>query len=220
MGAKAIEFISKLFSPNDEQLMWRVKLAGDPDAFAEIVHRWQPALQSLCLRLTRDDAMAQDIAQEAFLRLFSHRESYRTEGAFGTYLRRIAINLCYDELRDSSRRKEVQLGDSEEGPGFEDHFASDHIGPDEDTAQRDIAGRVREAVGKLPESHRTVLVLRHYEGMKFREIAEVLDLPEGTVKTRMGEALNLLARNLKTALELPGGIPGKRGRNRLEAMLV
>jgi RNA polymerase sigma-70 factor (ECF subfamily) len=218
MGAKAIEFISKLFSPNDEQLMWRVKLAGDPDAFAEIVRRWQPVLHRLCLRLTSNDSIAEDIAQESFLRLFSHRGSYRAEGAFGTYLRRIAINLCYDQLRDSSRRKEVQL-EEEEG-GFETHIASDHPGPDEDTAKRDMAGRVRDAVGRLPESHRTILVLRHYEGLKFREIAEVLDLPEGTVKTRMGEALNLLARNLRTALQLHGGLPGKRGRNHLEVTLV
>ena len=84
--------------------MWRVQMQDDTEAFAELVRRWEGPLRSLCARMTGDVHRAEDLAQEAFTRLFLRRKSYRAEAKFSTYLWRIAINLCYDELRRARRR--------------------------------------------------------------------------------------------------------------------
>lgn len=181
----------------DEQAMWRVAMHDDAGAFAQLVGRWQPQIQRLCARLTGDAALAEDFAQETFSRVFIHRKSWTPAARFSTYLWRIALNLCRDELRRARRKYEVPLaGDTATGPEFPHCEPS----PDEQLAAAERAGLVREAVLKLDDELRAVVVLKHYENLKFREIAEVLDLPEGTVKSRMAAALGQLNRFLKPAL--------------------
>src|SRR6185503_9547966 len=93
----------------DEHLMWRVKMSDDPQAFAALVERWQKPIHSLCARMTGDVHRAQDLAQDAFGRLFARRKDYEPVGRFSTFLWRIALNLCYDELRRIKRRSELPL---------------------------------------------------------------------------------------------------------------
>lgn len=179
--------------PADEQFMWRVKLEGDPQAFAALMERWQLPIQRLCVRMTGDLHRAEDLAQEVFVRLFARRSQYETTGRFSTFLWRIALNLCYDELRRIKRRREESLGlreDCETPDG-------DVRVPDDAAGENERAEIVRQALLQLSEPYRVVVVLRHYEGLKFREIAELLDIPEGTVKSRMAEALSQL-HNLLT----------------------
>jgi RNA polymerase sigma-70 factor (ECF subfamily) len=132
--------------------------------------------------------------------VFARRKDYQPVGRFSTFLWRIALNLCYDELRKINRRGESSLENSADEHG-ELHFAADSIGPDLQVVQDERAETVRRALLQLPEPYRVVVVLRHYEGLKFREIGEVLDIPEGTVKSRMVEALNQLGRALKTLVQ-------------------
>jgi len=184
----------------DEQAMWRVKMDDDPQAFARLVERWQKPIQRLCLRMLGDAHRAEDLTQEAFARVFARRKDYEPVGRFSTFLWRIALNLCYDELRKINRRGESSLEDGADEHG-ELHFAADSIGPDLQVVRDERAETVRRALLQLPEPYRVVVVLRHYEGLKFREIGEVLDIPEGTVKSRMVEALNQLSRALKPLVE-------------------
>ena len=108
------------------------------------------------------------------------------------------MNVCLDELRRSQRRREDFL----DGVGSDDLdvFHDRQPAPDEFLIQSERAELVRRSILKLSENHRVVVVLRHYEGLKFREIAEALDIPEGTVKTRMTEALTQLGRYLQPEL--------------------
>src|SRR5258705_12485328 len=184
----------------DEQAMWRVKMDDDPQAFARLVERWQKPIQRLCLRMLGDVHRAEDLTQEAFAKVFARRKDYEPVGRFSTFLWRIALNLCYDELRKINRRGESSLEDGADEHG-ELHFAADSIGPDLQVVRDERAETVRRALLQLPEPYRVVVVLRHYEGLKFREIGEVLDIPEGTVKSRMVEALNQLSRALKPLQE-------------------
>ncbi len=170
-----------LFAITDEQAMWRVQTQDDEHAFAQLVRRWEVPIQRLCARMTGDLHRAEELAQEAFARVFAKRKDYQPTGRFSTWLWRIAVNLCYDELRRRKRR------DAEPAP-------------DVSLLDQERGELVRAALMKLPEAYRTVLVLRHYENMKFREIAAVLDVPEGTVKSRMAEALTQMARLLKPVL--------------------
>jgi RNA polymerase sigma-70 factor (ECF subfamily) len=146
--------------------------------------------------MTGDAHGGEDVAQEAFARVFARRKDWQPAAKFSTWLWRIALNLCYDELRRTKRRRESPLeDDADEGAPMVSAVAVDPT-PDEVLAERERGEQVRGAVMKLNEPYRTVLVLRHYENLKFREIAELLEVPEGTVKSRMAEALAQLSRRL------------------------
>lgn len=188
----------KLGHLTDEQVMWRVQTDDDPAAFAELARRWQGPLHRLCVRMTGDEHRGEDLAQETLVRVFANRHRFQLDGRFATWLWRIALNLCHDERRRVARRAEAPLDtdDDDDRPGLRVL----EPGPDERVAAQERAALVREAVLSLPETHRAVLVLKEYEGLKLREIAEVLGIPEGTVKSRLADALTRLARRLKPML--------------------
>jgi len=190
-GIRAV--LTSIFPLTDEQAMWRVQMYDDPQAFARILQRWEGPIQRLCTRITGYPHRGEDLAQEAFAKIYAKREQYKPGGKFSTFLWRLALNLCYDELRRLKRRRESPLtvDDEEHEPG-ERSFLSSEPTPDSSLVQEERAALVREALAKLPESYRTVLVLRHYQDLKFREIADVLEIPEGTVKSRMAEGLTQL----------------------------
>ncbi|HEX3797114.1 MAG TPA: RNA polymerase sigma factor [Verrucomicrobiae bacterium] len=177
-----------IFGVTDEQAMWRVKMDDDAQAFAQLVRRWEKPIQSLCARMTGDTHRGQDLTQEAFARVFAGRKDYQASGKFATFLWRVALNLCYDELRKVGRRRESLLEDGGEESESETLVAANPA-PDFALVEQERAEAVRCALLKLSEPYRTVVVMRHYEGLKFREISEVLEIPEGTVKSRMAEAL-------------------------------
>jgi len=196
MASSIFSMLSPLLTITDEQAMWRVKMDDDPQAFARLVERWQGPIQRLCIKMLGDAHRAEDLTQEAFARVFARRKDYEPAGRFSTFLWRIALNLCYDELRKIKRRGESSLEGSADERGETD-FMADTAGPDLQVVADERAEHVRRALLQIPEPYRVVVVLRHYEGLKFREIGEVLDIPEGTVKSRMVEALNQLGRLLK-----------------------
>lgn len=191
----------QLFAITDEQAMWRVQMHEDERAFARLVRRWQGPVQRLCVRMTGDAQRGEDLAQDSFVRVFARRRDYQPNGKFSTWLWRIALNLCYDELRRRRRREESSLEDMGGEPlAALEAFTAPEPAPDRSLADRERGELVRQALMRLPEIYRVVLVLRHYEDLKFREIADVLDVPEGTVKSRMAEALTQLNRLLKPML--------------------
>lgn len=199
------EFLSqlmpRLFSLTDEQAMWLVQSRNDSRAFSLLVERWSACIEGLCLRMTGDECKSQDIVQETFARLFNHRKEYRPTAPFAAFIRKIAMNLCYDELRRIQRRKECSLDEADgDSPRSFESMPETALSPDAALDARERLETVRQALMRLPEGHRSVVVLRHYENLKFREIAEVLDIPEGTVKSRMADALTMLNRFLGTSL--------------------
>jgi len=193
--------LRSLFVITDEQAMWRVQTQDDETAFAQLVRRWEGPIQRLCLRMTGDVHRGEDLAQEAFTRVFAKRKEYQPNGKFSTWLWRIALNLCYDELRRRQRREETSLdGMCGEAMAALEAFVAPEPAPDKSLVEQERSELVRKALMQLTETYRTVLVMRHYEDLKFREIADVLDVPEGTVKSRMAEALTQMSRLLKPML--------------------
>ena len=193
--------LRSLFGITDEQAMWRVQTQDDETAFAQLVRRWEGPIQRLCLRMTGDLHRGEDLAQEAFTRVFAKRKDYQPSGKFSTWLWRIALNLCYDELRRRQRREETSLdGMCGEAMAALEAFVAPEPTPDKSLVEQERSELVRKALMQLSETYRTVLVLRHYENLKFREIGAVLEVPEGTVKSRMAEALTQMNRILKPIL--------------------
>src|SRR5580765_5476723 len=107
--------LRSLFAISDEQAMWRVQTQDDEGAFAQLLRRWEGPIQRLCVRMTGDVHRGEDLAQETFLRVFARRKDYQANGKFSTWLWRIALNLCYDELRMRQRRSESSLEDAAAG---------------------------------------------------------------------------------------------------------
>jgi RNA polymerase sigma-70 factor (ECF subfamily) len=196
-----ISTLSRLRSRSDEETMWRVKTHDDHQEFARLVRRWEEPIRRLCIRMTGDAHRGEDLKQDTFLRLFEKRKDYEPTGRFSTYLWRIALNICYDELRRQERRQQF-VREPLEGEAVEpgEGPVTDEPGPDQRTAQAEEGNLVRRALLQLPEIYRTVVVLRHYEDLKLAQIAEVLNIPEGTVNSRMAEALSRLSRILEPQL--------------------
>src|SRR5258706_2680441 len=197
MFKKTLSTLSALLSITDEQAMWRVQMEADHQAFALLMERWHDRIHGLCARMLNNIHTAEDIAQEVFARVFEKRKDYDPEKRFSTWLWRIAVNRCYDELRRLQRRKEFSLEPDEDGQALVPEQLIERASPDQHAAAREEADVIRNALEQLPEIYRAVVVLRHYHGLKLREVAEVLDVPEGTVNSRMAEALSQLSRLLE-----------------------
>jgi RNA polymerase sigma-70 factor (ECF subfamily) len=199
MAKLNISGLSLLFSRTDEEAMWQVKVHDDHRAFAQLVDRWEEPIRRLCTRMLGDEHRGEDLKQETFAKLFDKRKLYEPSGRFSTYLWRIALNVCHDDLRRRKRRQEFFPDGDEETDGINE-YADAEPTPDITAAGREEAEIVRLALLKLAEPYRTVLVLRHYEGLKIAKIAEILDVPIGTVSSRLGEGLARLTRLLQPTL--------------------
>ena len=198
MLKKTVESLASWFSLTDEEAMCRARTEADLHAFGVLVERWRKRIYSLCFRMTGSSHTADDLTQEVFVRIFDRRRSYNPTHRFSSWLWRIALNLCYDELRRVQRRHELPL--EEDGGESGTVVRLEVIDPSTPHArlqEREEAELVRAALLQVPEIYRAVLVLRHYENLKLREIAEVLDIPDGTVNSRMAEGLAQLTRLLE-----------------------
>jgi RNA polymerase sigma-70 factor (ECF subfamily) len=174
----------------DEDLMLSLK-TGDESAFAELMRRHRGPIVNYVNRLIGDRDRAEDLAQEVFLRVYRHAGTYRVTARFTTWLYTIASNLGKNELRNRARRRNVSIEDSPREPGQDDyHFGTreDFLGPDRISDLNDRRRKVRYAIDSLPEHFRMMLVLRDLEGFSYEEIASMLELPLGTVKSRINRA--------------------------------
>jgi len=188
-------------SLSDEDLMARV--AEDDDrAFTELVGRFQGRVTNLISRVLNDRGASDDLAQEVFVRVFVHRRNYRRGSKFSTWVFTIAANLAKNEIRRRVRRRNLfsldalteMLNDSI--PELADPAESSESGLEREQLQ----GEVGRAIATVPEKYRLALVLRDIEGLAYEEIAEVLGVPGGTVRSRINRARSMLKRKLQPLL--------------------
>ena len=158
--------------------------AGDEEACEALVRQYQERVFALISRMTGDPDRVEDIAQEVFLKAFRSLKSFRGGSRFYTWLYRITVNTVLNTLRSQGRRQETSLDALE---GFEVQADAD-MEPAEATARLELARRVREAIDQLEEPYRVIVYLRELEDLSYEEIAEVVELPVGTVKSRLFRA--------------------------------
>ncbi len=176
---------------------------GDDDAFPLIVQRFQRPLVNFFYRLTWDRFTSEDYAQEVFARLIRHRKSYRRKAKFSTYLFRIARNYWIDRYRERVKAPKmtslnITVGTGEgRGLSLADLVEGQSPQPAEELKRKEIRERLKEAIALLPEEQRLVFVLSENQGMKYAEISQVMEIPVGTVKSRMHAAM----RRLRVLLE-------------------
>jgi RNA polymerase sigma-70 factor, ECF subfamily len=165
---------------------------GDRNAFGDLVRRHYPGVVQVVYRLCGDTGLAEDMAQEAFLRAWINLPSFRPQSSFRNWLYRIAVNATLDVLR---RKTEDTLEDEEA------HMSADQVpSPEMALIEKERVSQLQKAVHSLPEAARSVLVLREYGGLSYQEIANVLDVPIGTVMSRLNYARNCLRDLLKDQL--------------------
>ena len=172
----------------DERLMEKL-LEGDEQALDHLVKRYEGPLYGFCFRMMGEKAAAEDAFQETFLRVYRRRFSFRLDATFKPWLYQIGMNVCRDLLRKRKRRQEVALTEESVPEEVES-------GPEDAMEKKLQAERVKAALSKLPKKQRDVLILSHYQSLSYPEIAETLEIPPGTVKSRVYHALRKLGKML------------------------
>lgn len=185
----------------DQQLVQRVQ-AGDKSAFNLLVTKYQHRVLKLVGRFVNDAAEAEDVAQEAFIKAYRALASFRGDSAFYTWLYRIAINTAKNALV-SNRRRPVDFNLDLQDPEQYDRHAKlkEADTPEGVLLTEEIREVVEKAMEQLPEDLRTAIVLRELEGLSYEEIAEAMDCPVGTVRSRIFRAREAIDRKLKPLLD-------------------
>jgi len=184
---------------SDLELMLRVR-EGDAASFEALLHRYRVPLVSFFCRMVRDQGLAEDLAQEVFLRVYKSRERYQPEARFTTWLYRIATNLALNAIRD---RKETVCDapgdDSDSGPIL-DRFADPQPTVEQRLMRADRERLIRQAVGALPENQRVAVILHKYQEVDYHQIAKVLSVSESAVKSLLFRAYETLRVRLEPLL--------------------
>ncbi|HXU53714.1 MAG TPA: RNA polymerase sigma factor RpoE [Casimicrobiaceae bacterium] len=185
----------------DQQLVERAQ-RGDRRAFELLVMKYQRKLTRLLSRLVRDPAEVEDVTQEAFIKAYRALPGFRGDSAFYTWLYRIGINTAKNYLVALGRRAPTSTSfDNEEAEGFEEADAlRDTSTPEGEAIGKEIATAVNRAVEALPEDLRTAITLREIEGLSYEEIANVMNCPIGTVRSRIFRAREAIAAELRPLL--------------------
>ena len=181
-------------TPTDNQLVART-LNGDVGAFNDLVVRWEASLYRFVVRYLGDPEEARDICQEAFLKAYTNLDRFRGQAKFSSWLFQIALNQCRTQFRRKKSRPTVSL-DEEEQLSHLQLVPADAEPPDAAAIKSQQASELHVALAHLPEDQRTAIILKEYHGLKFREIAEILETPESTVKSRLYHGLESLAKSL------------------------
>ena len=188
MAAAALDLpgVTLRAAPDADHQLVIDALRGDPDAFAALVERYDRAVHHLAYRTMRDEEEAKDVTQEAFFKAYRSLKTFKPGAKFSTWIFAIAYHACCDRLNRRKRYSDEELPDR----------ADPARGPADAVIAGDEARRLRQAIAELPEKYRTVVTLYHLQGKQYDEIATVLGIPVGTVKTHLFRAKEQLRRML------------------------
>lgn len=173
-------------------------LKGDQDAFAEVIEIYKDKVFQICFRMLGNRHEAEDISQEAFIRAYVNIHTFNQKRKFSTWLYRIATNLCIDRIR---KKKPDYYLDAEvrgtEGLTMYSQVAAEGQLPEEEIEEMELQAEIQRQILKLPDKYRSVIVLKYIEELSLQEISEILDLPLGTVKTRIHRGREALRKQLR-----------------------
>ncbi len=191
---------------SDEVLIRRCR-QGDERSFDILFDRYKGRIYTFILRFVRNEKTAEDIFQETFIRVFRKARYFRHQAKFSTWLYTIAANLCRDELKKRKRREVFSLDAPASHPKAEEPVPSRiqvisdlSDGPREEAEKRELKGVLALALDELPENSRQVVELHVMHGLRYREVAEIMGCPVGTVQSRMHNAIQVLRKKVRRKL--------------------
>ncbi len=199
MLALLLAVVSQL---SDSELVARFK-SGDQHAFSQIVRRYQDRVFGLCLRWLGERALAEEVAQDVFVALYRSLGRFRGESSLSTWIYRVSVNHCKNKRLYSSRRRRdrhepIEGRERDDAPPRE--LPAGGRGTEAGVEQSQAQRLVHEALEAISEEHRQVIILRDIQDLDYHEIAEILELPRGTVKSRLHRARTELARVLRNRI--------------------
>ena len=178
---------------------------GTEQAFAELIERYQHRVYNTTFRMlgNREDAL--DIAQESFIRVYKNLKKFKGDSSFSTWLFRITTNACRDELRKRKRRPAIYTGTSSDDENNTiQNISSDIDEPEKTTISRDINKTIQEKIKQLPAEQKLIFVLREFQDLSYQEIADILHISMGTVKSRLSRARRSLRQDLNKIIKNGG----------------
>jgi RNA polymerase sigma-70 factor (ECF subfamily) len=186
---------------SDQILVERVK-AGDKHAFDLLVLKYQHRIIKLIMRYIRDPAEAMDVSQEAFIKAYRALPKFRGDSAFYTWMYRIAINTAKNHIVAARRRPLEYASDISEPEDFEWHASmQDADSPERQAMGDDLRVAVEQTIESLPDELRTAITLRELDGLSYEEIAQVMECPVGTVRSRIFRAREALDKRIRSMLD-------------------
>jgi len=182
---------------SDEELVARSR-GGDLDSFNQLVLRWERPIYALAYRVIGREEDARDVTQETFLRAFRALSGFKGQAKFSSWLYRITLNLCRDWIRRERRTPIAQVPEGVDlielaGESTPSETVEDLV------SRKQLGLAVAKAMALIPDEQRTAIILKEYHGLTFQEIADLLDCPLSTVKTRLYQGLTVLRRHLQEA---------------------
>ena len=183
---------------SDEYLL-ELALQGDSACFGELSQRWQYRVYGFIYRYVGNSEEAQDLTQDTFTKAYQNLDRLSHPGRFSSWLYKIALNECRMRFRRQRNVRPVPLGDDAHRARENEAVAAVNT-PEETLAAKETVQILREAFGGLPEEQKTVILMKEYQGLKFHEISEILEVPLSTVKSRMYLGLKTLRRLLEKKL--------------------
>jgi RNA polymerase sigma-70 factor, ECF subfamily len=188
-----------LTGDDDAQIMMRVS-AGDDSAFDYLVKKYRRPMVSFMYRMSHNAAVAEELAQEVFLRVYRSREKYSADAKFTTWLYRIATNLAVNHARDTKYERpenQVSIDEPDDDTGLTIDVADGSLNAEQNILRRERLAAIRQHVHALPERQRIAVLMHKYQGMDYRSIAEVLKLSESATKSLLFRAYETLRDKLK-----------------------
>ncbi|UMZ72559.1 RNA polymerase sigma factor [Natranaerofaba carboxydovora] len=182
--------------PGDELLVQRCK-KGQLEAYEKLIKKYENKVYSLCYRYSGNYDDANDLAQEAFIKVFNSIDKFKGKSAFSTWLYRVTANVCLDEMR-KKKKTPISIDKPQETEEGEVYFnlPDQKYNPEIIAEKNDLKQLVHKGISKLPKEQRIIIILREMEELSYEEISEVLEISIGTVKSR----LNRARKNLKEIL--------------------
>jgi RNA polymerase sigma-70 factor, ECF subfamily len=184
---------------SDEELVRRFN-EGEPDSFEVLLLRYRRPLYNFILRSVRRRERADELLQDVFMRVVQRSQEFKGNSKFSTWLYTIARNLCIDDSRKMVFRRHKSLdapSHNDDGPTLLERTAAAQLPIDREVISQDLQLRISAAIDELPDEQREVFLMRQVQGMAFKDIADVVGVPENTVKSRMRYALERLQRALE-----------------------
>jgi RNA polymerase sigma-W factor len=185
----------------DDTVLVKKAKAGDGKAYDDLILLYKDAVYSIIYRMVRNKQEAEDLSQEAFIKAYNSINSFNEEYAFSTWLFKIATNNCIDFFR----KRKLKTYSMDQTIKYKDEEIQQEYADNEPTADKEIvasekSAMIRKAIEELPEKYRTAIMLRHHEERSYEDIAQILDLPLGTVKARIFRAREMLKKSLRGIL--------------------
>jgi len=181
-------------SSADDKSLVQAAQKGDMGAFEELVARHRDKIYARAYSMMRNEEEAIDLSQEAWVKAWQRLKQFQGESSFGTWMTRIVINLCLDQLRRHKRQRaeSIEAMDEESG-GVERHMPVVTVNPTEGLERVELRQRIDQALSQLSSAHRTAIVLCEFEGMEYKEIAKAMECSIGTVMSRLFYARRKMA---------------------------